>query len=98
MKAKLSIALIVVGLSVSGLASASKYSEINVRTHVDNASLNKIAGARLQGMLAGSDRSPGPSTGSRDCVTQIGNQDANQSLIGSQQDVIVIGDIINFCQ
>lgn len=98
MKTQFHIALLIIGVSASGLAQAGKYDEINMRTHVDNASMNKIAGARLQGMLVGSDRSSSPNTGKRDCVTQIGNQNSNQSLIGSQQDVIVIGDVINFCQ
>ncbi len=99
MKTQLTIALAVIGLSMSVNASASKYSDINQRTHIDNSSMNKISGARLRGMLVGSDRKKrSPGTGDQDCVTQIGNQGSNQSLIGNQQDIIIVGDVINFCQ
>ena len=98
MKTLLGIGILTLSLGIAGTASAGKYDEINMRQHVDNESMNKVADARLRGMLAGQNTGKGRGTGRRDCITQIGNQNANQSLIGSEQDVIVIGDVINVCQ
>lgn len=98
MKTAFGISILVIGMGFSALASAGKYDEINVRKHVDNQSQNKVLEARLRGMLGGGAQGKGPATGDRDCITQIGNQNADQSLIGSSQDVIIVGDVINVCQ
>jgi len=92
------ISMLTLLLVIANSANASKYDEINPRQHVDNESMNKVAAARLQGMLAGKNAGQDPVAGDRDCSTKIGNQNASQSLIGSEQNVIVIGDVINVCQ
>lgn len=69
---------------------------------MDNQIRNKIANARLRGMLAGAGAKNQVDTvingeGSK-CVTQIGNLDLDSGSRPNNQDIIILGDVINVCQ
>ena len=93
------ITVCMVSLNLSA-AIASDKSEMNARQTIDNASMNKIVGARLRGMLAGETAKRGigeagaPDSG---CNTSIGSSDSSSPLDGGVQEIIIIGDIINIC-
>jgi len=101
MKSKLAIFTICWSFTCWSSVVASENSEMNIRQTIDNASMNKIVGARLRGLLAGETAQRGVAevgTPEGDCSTNIGNTVAGSPLTGGVQDIIIVGDIISFCQ
>ena len=80
---------------------ASELKEMNTRKTIDNTSMNKIMSARLRGLLAGelAQRKMGKiGQSDGECGIQIGNSAPQTSLVEASQDIIIVGDTINFCQ
>jgi len=74
---------------------------MNERQHIDNRIRNKIANARLRGMMAGIQARAEINDGigeESDCVTQIGNYSLDSGSRPSEQDIIILGDVINVCR
>lgn len=96
------LSAVLVGMMALSASSTvlSGSQEINVRQNIGNGSMNKIAGARLQGMFADAPKETVESTkefGRNGCVTSIGSQQSGSSLLDQPQDVVINGDITNVC-
>lgn len=98
MKHTILTSLVILTLLGASEASAIKPNEMNLRQTIDNGSMNKVAAARLRGMLAGEHAQQQVNQNGNDCQTQIGSIEDDGSLLGGKQDIIIIGDIINFCR
>jgi len=101
MKSTITIVTICLSVFYWNKVAASEHTEMNIRQTIDNSSMNKIVGARLRGLLAGETAQRGVSeagASESDCSTNIGNTVGQTPLTGSVQDIIIVGDIINFCQ
>jgi len=85
-------------LSSSAMAGPS---EMNVRSGIGNVNMNKVTDARLEGLLEELESQPELGqlgTPENGCNTIIGHQGKGGLAAGVDQDVIILGDVINLCQ
>jgi len=98
----LSAAMIALATTVGSPVYAEKPEEMNLRQHMDPRLRNKLSNARLKGMLAGEKAKSQiaesfPGDQDTKCSTQIGNLALGNSGQSNSQDIIILGDVINYC-
>lgn len=106
MKAILTILVTV--LFLANMPSLSRAGEINQPSHLPNRVMNKINQVRLLGLTAEEDYEALeddtlnlPGIGTLDqigCNLNVGNTVGDASRTGGSRDVIINGDVINFCK
>lgn len=82
--------------------------DINQPVHLPNKVMNKINQVRLQGLVAENEigslvndelnRSGISQIGQSGCNLNVGNTVSGNSLLTGDRDVIITGDVINFCK
>lgn len=104
----LNLSKYILAVSTSLLAVASLAGDINQPKHLSNESMNKINQVRLYGLVAGGaykDKiedelkdSDFDNFGQSGCDVSIGNSRQPNSLSFGERDVIITGDVINYCK